>query len=628
MIVRMAKVTVMGPTDLLMETLSLIQELGVMQVDDTVVPETSAQPSPPPGHVLDRKTVLEHQLYERLISGIDELLCCAGVEDVAGDAEAPQIGVGTLLNILPVHLEQARTRQRELEELTARAREYELYRGFLEAVGSSGGRCSVGDVECIGVRIASEKDLAVLQGCLDAAAGDRAALELVSGVAGEAAVGVIAVEREAVEELRSSMRANRIEMFAPPPDLPPLSWPEQLEQVRIRIAELKARVEKLQEERKAFAARWVPSYRETRARIESHLSLIDLTASIVKTRMCFFIHGWMAEADLKKLEQALQERFQGKVVVEEEELAEEDYSRIPTALQNPAYFEPFELFSRLLPMPPYLSFDLTPFLGIFFPIFFGMMLGDIGYGALLFIASLVLIRRCREEKNRNLRDGGKILGVCSLYTMIFGLLYGELFGTFGHEWLGLHPLFLDRHTSLVPMLCFAVAAGVVHVLFGLVLGVVVALRRQKTKEALFRLANIIVILCAAALLASWFADSLLAQMRKPLLLTIGVVLPMMLIVGGVLAPLELLKNVGNIISYARIMAVGLTSVLLAYVANYMAGRIGSVWAGIGVALLLHLFNLVLGVFAPTIHSLRLHYVEFLSKFMEPGGKEFRPLRRV
>ena len=78
---------------------------------------------------------------------------------------------------------------------------------------------------------------------------------------------------------------------------------------------------------------------------------------------------------------------------------------------------------------------------------------------------------------------------------------------------------------------------------------------------------------------------------------------------------------------ARIMAVGLTSVLLAFVANYMAGRIGSVWAGIAVAVLLHIFNLLLGVFAPTIHSLRLHYVEFLSKFMESGGKEFKPLGR-
>ncbi len=158
------------------------------------------------------------------------------------------------------------------------------------------------------------------------------------------------------------------------------------------------------------------------------------------------------------------------------------------------------------------------------------------------------------------------------------------------------------------------------------LGIIVSLRHQLRKEAVFKLINIFVILCLCVLLVSHFTQSM-GQVQKPLLLTIGIVMPVLLIVGGLMAPLELLKNIGNIISYARIMAVGLTSVLLAYVANYMAGRIGSVWAGIGVAVLLHIFNILLGVFAPTIHSLRLHYVEFLSKFMEPGGKEFKPLGR-
>jgi V/A-type H+-transporting ATPase subunit I len=76
------------------------------------------------------------------------------------------------------------------------------------------------------------------------------------------------------------------------------------------------------------------------------------------------------------------------------------------------------------------------------------------------------------------------------------------------------------------------------------------------------------------------------------------------------------------------MAVGLASVLLAYVANSLAGAAGSIWVGIGVAVLLHSFNLVLGVFAPTIHALRLHYVEFFSKFLEPGGKHYQPLKEA
>jgi len=164
---------------------------------------------------------------------------------------------------------------------------------------------------------------------------------------------------------------------------------------------------------------------------------------------------------------------------------------------------------------------------------------------------------------------------------------------------------------------------VVHVLIGLVLGVIVSLRRKMKKEAAFKLVNIFVVLCVCLLVVSHLTGSM-AHVKKLLLLTIGVVTLILLLVGGLMAPLELVKNIGNIISYARIMAVGLTSVLLAFVANYMSGRMGTVWAGAIVALLLHAFNLLLGVFSPTIHSLRLHYVEFLSKFMEPGGKEFKP----
>jgi V/A-type H+-transporting ATPase subunit I len=95
--------------------------------------------------------------------------------------------------------------------------------------------------------------------------------------------------------------------------------------------------------------------------------------------------------------------------------------------------------------------------------------------------------------------------------------------------------------------------------------------------------------------------------------------------GGLLAPLEALKHLGNIISYARIMAIGLTSVLLAHVANHLAGTAGSIWLGVLIGILLHGFNVVLGIFAPTIHGLRLHYVEFFSKTMEKGGREFTPL---
>jgi V/A-type H+-transporting ATPase subunit I len=94
---------------------------------------------------------------------------------------------------------------------------------------------------------------------------------------------------------------------------------------------------------------------------------------------------------------------------------------------------------------------------------------------------------------------------------------------------------------------------------------------------------------------------------------------------GVVAPIELLTTLGHILSYARIMALGTASVMLAIVANQMVGAMGSVVVGVLFALLFHLVNFALGIFSPTIHALRLHYVEFFGTFYSPGGVRYEPL---
>jgi len=84
--------------------------------------------------------------------------------------------------------------------------------------------------------------------------------------------------------------------------------------------------------------------------------------------------------------------------------------------------------------------------------------------------------------------------------------------------------------------------------------------------------------------------------------------------------------IGNWLSYLRIAAIGLASVYLAKVANDMAGMAGNLIVGVIIALLIHALNLVLGAFSPTIHSLRLHYVEFFRKFYEGGGRPYQPFK--
>jgi V/A-type H+-transporting ATPase subunit I len=96
--------------------------------------------------------------------------------------------------------------------------------------------------------------------------------------------------------------------------------------------------------------------------------------------------------------------------------------------------------------------------------------------------------------------------------------------------------------------------------------------------------------------------------------------------GVLMGPIEFIGLIGNILSYLRIAAIGLASVYLAKVANEMAGSFGNIIVGGIVALLIHALNLVLGAFSPTIHSLRLHYVEFFRKFYEGGGRAYEPFK--
>jgi V/A-type H+-transporting ATPase subunit I len=96
---------------------------------------------------------------------------------------------------------------------------------------------------------------------------------------------------------------------------------------------------------------------------------------------------------------------------------------------------------------------------------------------------------------------------------------------------------------------------------------------------------------------------------------------------GAFGAMEVMGTVGNILSYARLMAIGMASVILAIVANEMAGAFGIAIIGITMAVLLHGLNIVLAMFSPSIHSIRLHLVEFFSKFYEGGGVAYRPFAR-
>lgn len=132
------------------------------------------------------------------------------------------------------------------------------------------------------------------------------------------------------------------------------------------------------------------------------------------------------------------------------------------------------------------------------------------------------------------------------------------------------------------------------------------------------------LLVAAALLAA--LNVLPSAFFTPVVVALLVLFPILVVIEGVIGPIEFLATISNVLSYARIMALGTASVMLAVVANRFVGAFGGAVVGVLFALLFHLVNFVLGVFSPTIQALRLHYVEFFGKFYSPGGVEYRPFR--
>jgi V/A-type H+-transporting ATPase subunit I len=155
--------------------------------------------------------------------------------------------------------------------------------------------------------------------------------------------------------------------------------------------------------------------------------------------------------------------------------------------------------------------------------------------------------------------------------------------------------------------------------------------RRHSRHIIAEKSAMLVALAAIFMLVATLADYLPDAFFTPAiaLLVIGVAVLIYSLgkLGILLGPLELLGLVGNILSYLRIAAIGLSSVYLAQVANELAGLSGNLLVGLIIAGLLHALNLVLGTFSPTIQSLRLHYVEFFSKFYQGGGQPFRPFQR-
>ncbi len=368
---------------------------------------------------------------------------------------------------------------------------------------------------------------------------------------------------------------------------------------------------------------------------DDRLGRLNAVSNFAQTEYAFIIQGWVPTLRLKALSTRIRPASQNHIVIHQLH-SRETVNTPPVRLSNAGPVRPFEQLLALFPLPRYGTIDPTSFVAAFFPPMFGLMLADVGYGLLLAAGGLFL--RFGQRSGNLARALGTVLTWCAFYTVIFGFVFGELFGTFGHH-LGLRPIWRERLVldgpdkagALLGYLLLAAAVGVAHTLCGLVLGIFNARRTGEKGKALGCLARIV------GLVGIFFLVARLASLLPPAFSTVGVgallaffVLMVVSMINhplhGMILPLELLSTVGNVLSYARIMAIGMASAVLAMLANRFGGTIGNVVLAALVVILFHALNLVLGIVDPTIQGLRLHYVEFFSKFYSAGGRVYSPFR--
>jgi V/A-type H+-transporting ATPase subunit I len=621
-IVKMSKVEIVGPRQRLAETLSLVRQKGDLHIEPSAVGFVDDIHKQEVHSLLpDEKALFEKIFLEEFESKLQNLFACLPPVKIRESFLSPRPIIDTVSRTLDKHLAMCRSLCEKRDAIKHDLLELSGYKTFLSSVSTLLDKIQLTpDLDYIGITLKDEKSVDILRNSLNCLAD--ASCELLTMPAEDGAmVGLIAATKNMSETIRSLLSQKQMPEFRFPESLQTMTFIAKVEYLQKKIQESEKALQAVEADLAEFTHRWSPMYQAALDWVREQLSIIQASAFSFETAMCFFIYGWMPAEKVASLSASLQENFAGSVVLEEIEIRTEDLDRVPVVLQNPQYFKPFENFTRLLPLPSYTSFDPTPFIGLFFPLFFGLILGDAGYGLIVFLLTSLATRFAR--KNQLFMDALRILKVCSLYAIIFGLLYGEFLGNFGHNVLGIKPLLIDRQKNIIPMLYFAMAVGLAHITLGLAMGFVSALRRHTKKEALVKLLNIIFIFLIVALIIT-FVGFFPELMTRPLIISILLLCPLLLFSGGLLAPLELLKNIGNIISYARIMAIGLTSVLLANVANQLSGLTGDIILGLIVGGIIHLIGITIGVFSSSIHSLRLHYVEFFDKFIELGGRKYRP----
>lgn len=360
----------------------------------------------------------------------------------------------------------------------------------------------------------------------------------------------------------------------------------------------------------------------------------NASKNFLKTNTIVTIQGWNCKEDNDKLVSLCKEVLGEDYSLTFEEVKDEEIDDVPIKLRNGKMTSAFVQVTEMYSYPKYNEVDPTPLLTPFYLIFFGMMVADAGYGLLVMIASIIALKALNLDKSK--KDFARFFFYLSIPTIGFGLIYGSFFG----DMLPFLPKLVDPSRDVNTILILSIILGVIQIFFGLGIKAYTLIKLGKPLDAFYDVGSWVITLVSIGLIV--LAPMLGLPAIVGTIAKIAMVFGMIVIVltggraekskgaqlgQGLYALYGITGYVGDLVSYTRLMALGLAGGSIAGALNLLIGSLPGVAViivGPVFFILAHIFNLLLSLLGAYVHTARLQYVEYFSKFYDGGGKPFEP----
>jgi V/A-type H+-transporting ATPase subunit I len=366
---------------------------------------------------------------------------------------------------------------------------------------------------------------------------------------------------------------------------------------------------------------------------------LEATGKILTTNRVFLIKGWLPErnaADIKKL-------LEAKFVVSVEIEAPEDDEEFPVLLENKGIAETGEPVLKMYGLPNSREIDPNTVMAPFFIMFFGLMFSDGGYGLILaLVTGFALLKFELEDETRKF---AKLLFYCGISTVFWGMMFG---GWFGISALVPYAVWFDVVSQPELLLSWSLLFGVIHVYAGFAVKAANLIRDKKYLDALFDVGFIYIFYTGAVFALLPYVPSVNADAVAPLvnigkyLLIIGGVLLVLTqgrngkniiskFLSGVLSLYDVVGFLSDILSYSRLLALGLATSIIASIVNELSVMFDmpivlKALAAVIILVVGHAVNFAINALGAYVHTCRLQYLEFFGKFYTGGGVAFSPLK--